>query len=92
MAAKKTASNPIAAEAFALPITFNFEGHEYAALPTSEWSLDALDAYENGRILAMLREVLDAENFAALRARHNRVGDLNGFISAMQKAQGIAGN
>ncbi|QDF14187.1 tail assembly chaperone [Microbacterium phage GardenState] len=91
MAARKTA-NPIAAEALSLNIAFVFEGREYSAPPTSEWSIDALEAFENGRILAMLRLILSDEDFSAFRSRHNKVAELNAFITAMQKAQGIAGN
>ncbi len=92
MAAKTKTTNPIAAEALALPIAFVFEGHEYAVLPTSEWTIDALEHFETGKIVGMLREILDAENFATFRARHKKVSDLNNFVVAMQTAQGIAGN
>ncbi|WNT44333.1 tail assembly chaperone [Microbacterium phage Mabodamaca] len=91
MATRKT-TNPIAAEALAADIAFTFEGHEYTVPPSSEWSIDALEAYENGRILAMLRDVLDEDVFAAFRSRHKKVAELNAFMEAIQKAQGISGN
>ncbi|ALX67275.1 hypothetical protein [Microbacterium sp. XT11] len=92
MAARKTATNPTAAEALAQPIPFTFEGQKYSVLPSSEWSLDALEAFEEGRVLTLLREVLDGDGYATFRKTHNRVADLNEFVVAMQKAIGIAGN
>lgn len=90
MAARKT--NPIAAEALSTDIVFSFEGREYTVPASSEWTIDALEAFENGRILAMLKELLTDEDYAAFRKRHNKVSELNAFMLALQKAQGIAGN
>ncbi|WDS51650.1 tail assembly chaperone [Microbacterium phage Barnstormer] len=90
MAARKT-SNPIAAEALSADIAFDFGGETYSTPPTSEWSLDALEAYEAGRNLATLREILSAEDYAKFRSRHNKVSDLNDVFVAIQRAQGISG-
>ena len=89
MTAKKS---PAAAEALGEKIPFTFDGVDYAVLPSSEWSWDALEAYETGRILAFLSEILDGDSFAALRKAKPKAATLGEFVAALQKATGIAGN
>lgn len=85
-------TNPTAAEALGEMIPFTFDGDDYLVQPSSEWSWDAMEAYENGRILAFLSEILDDESFAKIRAAKPKAGVLGKFVLAMQKATGIAGN
>lgn len=92
MAAARRTTNPTAAEALAVDIPFTFAGHDYAVLPSSEWTIDALENFENGRILAFTREVLVGDSFAEFRSRHNKVTELNDFMVSIQKAVGVSGN
>lgn len=86
-------SNPAAAEALdAERITFTHDGVDYATTPTSEWTLDALEAYENGRILTLLREVLLDGGYDRFRETHTRVADLTDLFQALAEALGLAGN
>lgn len=89
MTSKKT---PAAAEALGENIAFNFEGKDFLVAPSSEWSFDAIEAYEEGRILAFLREILDAASFKQIRAMKPKASVLGEFVVALQKACGIAGN
>jgi hypothetical protein len=73
-----------------LPV--EFAGVTYEVPPTSEWSYDALEAYEDGKIAGFIREILGAEQHAKFKATKPKVSDLSGFIEAIQKALGIAGN
>ncbi|WP_336628443.1 MULTISPECIES: hypothetical protein [unclassified Microbacterium] len=91
MAARKTA-NPIAAEAVHALIEFSYDGETYAVTPTNDWTLDALEAFEDGKVLTLLREVLAEDGYSKFRQSHNAVADIQGFMAALQKAQGIAGN
>lgn len=89
MTARKT---PAAAEALAESIPFHFEGKDFLVAPSSEWSFDALEAYEEGRVLAFLREILDEASFKAIREMKPKASVLGEFIVTLQKAVGIAGN
>lgn len=89
MPARKSAP---AAEALAQSIEFEFRGAEFAVLPTTEWSLDALEAFEDGKLVTLLREVLTDGGYAAMKAVAPKVGDLNEFVAAMTEALGISGN
>lgn len=91
-AARKSTKNPIAAEATHALIEFEYDGETYAVLPTNDWTLDALEHFEDGKVLSLLREVLAEGGYAKFRASHNAVADIQGFMAALQKAQGIAGN
>ncbi|AWY05701.1 tail assembly chaperone [Microbacterium phage Gretchen] len=91
MAARKT-TNPIAAEATHSLIEFDYDGESYAVIPTNDWTLDALEAFEDGKVLTLLRHVLAEGGYAKFRRTHNGVEDIQGFMAALQKAQGIAGN
>lgn len=92
MAARKTTTNPTAAEALDEPISFDFEGHTYSVPPAGAWSLDALERFEDGKILTFLRDVLSAEDYRTFKAAHSRVDAMSDFMEALQKALGIAGN
>ncbi|QOP65074.1 tail assembly chaperone [Arthrobacter phage Adumb2043] len=89
MTSRKT---PAAAEALGESIPFSFEGKDFMVLPSSEWSFDAIEAYEQGRVLAFLSEILDADSFKELRAMKPKASVLGEFVVALQKAAGIAGN
>lgn len=89
MTSRKT---PAAAEALGENIPFTFNDEDFVALPSSEWSFDALEAYEEGRVLAFLREILDEDSFQKLRVMKPKAAVLGDFVVALQKATGIAGN
>jgi hypothetical protein len=91
MTARKP-TNPTAAEALAAPIEFAFEGATYGVLPTSEWDLDAIEAYEDGRVLSAIRLILSPGDYQRFRAKRRKAADLDAFVRAMQGALGIAGN
>lgn len=90
--AQTTRKSPTAAEALAQPVSFEFEGVTYSVPSTSEWSYDALEAFEEGRLTAFLRELLGDEQHAAWKATKPTVGKLGDLVGAMQKALGISGN
>ncbi|AYN59101.1 tail assembly chaperone [Arthrobacter phage Yang] len=83
---------PAAAEALGESIPFTFDGQDFTVLPSSEWSFDALEAYETGRVLAFLQEILDGDSYATLRAMKPKASVLGDFVIALQRAAGIAGN
>lgn len=79
-------------EALAESVPFTYEGEDYSVAPSSEWDLDVLEAFENGKLVTFLRGVLGSEQYAAYRKAHPKVGGLEPFVVAIQKALGIKGN
>lgn len=85
-------ANAVEAEAVDALVTFDFEGGTYRALPSSEWTWDALEAYETGRITAFVGAILDPASLAAFKATKPKVATVTDFVLAIQKALGIQGN
>lgn len=95
MATTRKPSNPTAAEALAEAAanpTFDFEGATYHVIPTDDWTIDTLEAFENQHLVAMIRGSLTAESYAQLRERHSKVSELNGFVAALAPVLGVSGN
>jgi len=89
-AARKT--TPTAAEALAEKVPFTYNGVDYQLEPTSEWSYEVLEAFEDGRLSSFLRGVLGDEQHEKFKATKPRVKDLEGFVLGLQGALGISGN
>ncbi|WP_144722242.1 hypothetical protein [Cellulosimicrobium sp. TH-20] len=92
MSTDTTRNLPAAAEALAAVVPFTYGDAQYAVLPTSEWTVDALESFETGRVTTFLRAVIPAEHWTAFKATGPKVPDLNGFVLALQKAVGVSGN
>jgi len=90
-AAKATAT-AIAAEALGELIPFTFRGLKLELLPTSEWPLDALEAFEEGRVVGFLKIILGADQYGELKGLGLKVPDLEELITDAKDALGIAGN
>jgi hypothetical protein len=87
-----TAAKAAKADALGQKITFEFDGITFDVPSANEWDLDALEAYEDGKIVALIRALLGVEGWAKFRAKKRTVEDLNALFSALQKAMGIEGN
>jgi hypothetical protein len=85
-------SNPTAAEALGDKVPFSHNGVDYLLDPASEWDADALEQYENGKIMTFLRMILGEEQYARFKATKPKVGAVNEFMLGIQKALGIKGN
>jgi hypothetical protein len=80
------------AEALASGVAFTYDGDSYTISPTSEWDLDALDAYEEGHVSKCVRLILGEDQWQLFRSKRRTVGDLNDLFEVAQKAAGIEGN
>lgn len=87
-----TSKNPTAAEALAERVPFVWRDTDFAVLSTAEWSYEALEQYEDGRITHFLKEVLGADEHARFKAMKPKAADVQDFVGAIQKALGIQGN
>lgn len=92
MTTNSTRKSPTAAEALAAPIVFDYKGTTYSIPTTSDWSYEALELFEEGKLTGFLREVLGEAQLATYKATKPRVSDLADFVGELQKALGIAGN
>ena len=86
-----TAPKPTASAADPVFATFTFEGAKYTIPEADEWSLDALEAYEDGKVATLIREILGAAQWATFKSKPRTVADLTALFEAAQVAMS-AGN
>jgi hypothetical protein len=79
-------------EATATPVPFEHEGQHLAVLPASEWTVQALEAFEEGKVTTFLRAILTPDSWSTYTARNPKVSDLQGLVVAIQTAAGLSGN
>lgn len=84
--------SPAAAEALGVRLPFTFDGVDYEIDPSSEWPYDALESFEEGRVVAFLKIILGPEQHAAFKATKPKVSDVSRFAEVIQSTVGIAGN
>jgi hypothetical protein len=89
-AARKTTTPPIAAEALAEAIPFDFDGLSLSVKPSSEWTVRALDRLERGYVTTWLELVLGEKDYAAVIDAELKPEALGRLVQATQKAAGIA--
>ena len=89
MATKATAA--LKAEAVQTELTVEFRGDTYT-LPkdVEDWSLEAYEAFEDGKPVAALRGVLGPEQWAKVKAHGLRVRDLEEVADVFFGAIGLS--
>lgn len=90
--ARKTPTPPIASEALAESIPFDFEGLALSVAPSSQWSIRALDRFERGFVTTFLEHVLDAPSYKAILDADLKPDAIGRLVPVIQKAAGVAGN
>lgn len=74
-------------------VTFTHEGKSYTIDVAENWSLDALEAFENGKAVTATHEVLGERQWNIYKAQRPRTGkQLGELVEAIAKAVGIQGN
>jgi hypothetical protein len=71
-------------------IAVEWEGHTYEVV-LANVTIDALEAFEDGRIVGALRSILGVEQWAAYKERHPQALGLGAFVDALLAAVGGAG-
>jgi len=66
-------------------ITFTHEDITYTIPPAEDWSVDALEAYEDGKLATLLREIL-GDSWVAFKATKPKVSDLAALFESAEKA------
>jgi hypothetical protein len=73
-------------------IAFEHESQSLHVLAPSAWPVEALEAYEEGKVTTFLRGILSSESWATFKTRKPKVADLQGLVVSIQAAAGISGN
>jgi hypothetical protein len=89
-AARKTA--PIKADVANAPVEFRFEGDDYSIPHTSDWPLDVLESFEDGRIVATVRALLGDEQWKRYKSKPRKASDLAVLFGAIEEAAVGRGN
>lgn len=85
-------TTPAKTEATKKTVSFTYEGDKYTIPTTKEWDLEVIEAVEDEKIVAVVRGILGAEQWAAFKSKSRTVDDLNSLFTAISKAAGLQGN
>lgn len=85
MPTKKT----LKTEALNEEIVFTFKDEEFVLPPHTTWPLDALEAYEEGKILKLLKAVFGDEQYGRIKNVCANWPELNEFVVAAFQAAGV---
>ena len=67
--------------------TFEYDGETYSVPPADDWSLEALEAVDEGKMTTAVRELLGEEQYAKFKSGGRRtVGDLGKLFEAAGEA------
>jgi hypothetical protein len=77
---------PIKADALGTAVTFDYDGTEYTVPAASDWPVDALESFEDGKIIATVRAILGAAQWKTFKAASPKVSQLNEMFGALQAA------
>lgn len=75
--------------ALSTAIDVEFEGETYSIPPAEEWSLDVLEAFEDGKVATMVRSLVGPAQYATFRSVPRTTKDLGRFVEAIQGALGL---
>lgn len=74
-------------------LTFEYDGETYEIPPSSEWDLEVLEQYEEGKIAATVRALLGEEQYLAkFKSKKRTVRDLTVLFEQIQRTIGVSGN
>ncbi len=76
-------------EALEEAVQFEYDGRTYEIRPTAEWSLDTIEAAEDGKAVTFVRNLLGADQWAAFKAKPRTAADLEALSKAMAEAAGL---
>lgn len=67
------------------PVVFTYDEETYTIPSADEWSVEALEAFEDGKIATLLREVLGPEQWSTFKSKRRTMSDLNDLFEAANK-------
>lgn len=66
-------------------VKFEHNSVTYEIPPAEDWTVDALEAFEDGKLATLLREIL-GDSWAAFKATKPKVSDLADLFASAEKA------
>lgn len=72
-------------------VTAHYEGHDYS-YDLDAITIDALEDFDDAKYIRAVRAILGPEQWAAYKARHPKIVDLDRFMGALLAAAGDSGN
>ncbi len=79
-------------EALDTPITVTWKGKTYKVVPASKWTIEVLEAVEDGKMTYILRNVLEGDGYTRFRATQPLASEVGEFFEKVSKAVSPAGN
>jgi len=67
-------------------VTFDFDGVTYTIPTADEWSLDAIEAFEDGKNASLMRAILGPVQWAKFKSVPRKGADLGNLFEAAEKA------
>jgi hypothetical protein len=67
-------------------VEFTFERKTYQVKPTTEWSIEVAENMEDGKVVSVLREVLDGDGYKRFRDTKPSLPKVGEFFQALQEA------
>lgn len=67
-------------------VSFTYDEHDYTIPSADEWSVDVIEAFEDGKTATLLRALLGASQWSAFKSKPRTMTDLNGIFEAANKA------
>jgi hypothetical protein len=83
-------TSAIRSEATGSSVEVEFDGVTYAIPTPEEWSIDVLEAFEEGKVTAVVKAMIGEDQYASWKSGKSRkVSDLTEFFEVIQKALGL---
>lgn len=67
-------------------VTFEHDGETYTIPTADEWSLDAIEAFEDGKNASLIRAILGPVQWAMFKRKPRKGSDLGDLFVAAEKA------
>lgn len=68
---------------------FEFEGHTYTVPSADDWSIEAVEAFEDGKHIGVIRSILGPTQWRLYKQRHPKAKTAASFIEAMFADVGV---
>jgi hypothetical protein len=71
------------------PREFEFEGNAYTVPHPDDWTIDVVEAYEEGKLITAVRHILGPVQWKQYKLRHPKAKVAGDFIEAMFEDSGV---
>lgn len=70
--------------------SFEYNGHTYVVSHPDTWTIEVLEAYEEGKVVTVVRKILGEDQYNEFKKREKPLAkDLQEFIQAMFAESGV---